>query len=111
MLKRSRMKRSRKRKPESPYSDFLRHQPCLRCGRESYGGIHHQQGAGMGMRADHEDGIPMCGTGTTGCHGDLHSLATNGMFSGYDKGRRRQWETDRIAEMRALWELRCKAMN
>ena len=51
----------------------------------------------MALRHDDTKGIPLCGTGTTGCHGDRHGLC--GGFKGWDKDRLRKWEDDRIKEL------------
>ena len=95
----------RRRKPAQapdPYLDFLRHLPCMRCGRNTYGGVHHQQGAGMALKSDHRHGMPLCGPGTTGCHGDLHGLC--GSFKGWLKEERREWEQERVKDLNQLWE-------
>lgn len=50
---------------------------CERCGRYAYGGsIHHRRPRGMGGNkkayiSTTANGVLLCGTGTTGCHGHI----------------------------------------
>lgn len=48
---------------------------CAWCGRP-YGdslNIHHRLLRGQGGTGDLQNGIALCGSGTTGCHGDAHA--------------------------------------
>lgn len=115
-MKRSYIRRTkpmpRRRKaapPKGPYRLWLERQPCRHCNRETYGGVHHKNGAGWALRSDDDDGIPMCGTGTTQCHGDFHGLC--GGFRGWVKQQLRDWQDEAIRDLHALYdfERECRA--
>jgi hypothetical protein len=78
------------------YLDRVRELPCAMCGLQPAGNAHHRTGAGMGRRAPDDQTMPLCGSGTTGCHGSLHTL-TFGPFKGWAKDELRQWQRD------AMW--------
>lgn len=45
-----------------------REHPCVRCGRRA-AGWHHRVAEGRGGPTDRWNCVPLCGSGTTGCHG------------------------------------------
>ena len=61
--------------------------PCMACGSAPPSVLHHKTGAGMGLRAHDQDGMPLCDP----CHKSIHSL-TFGHFKGWTKDRRRNWQ-------------------
>jgi hypothetical protein len=83
------------------YIRWLKGRPCRECGARVTG-PHHKTGAGMGLRAPDRDAIDLCGTGSTGCHGALHSLS--GRFKGWTKERRRGYEADAVRQLNAEYD-------
>jgi len=73
------------------YLERVRELPCASCGMEPAGNAHHATGAGMALRSSDHDTIPLCGSGTTGCHGSFHAL-TFGPFRGWDRQALRDWQ-------------------
>ncbi len=89
---------------DKAYRDWLHGQACIACvqgGRlQDYRtSVHHRTGAGLALRAHDHEGIPLCGDGVRGCHGSAHSLMF-GPFKGWTKARLREWQEDRIKELR-----------
>lgn len=59
---------------------------CLRCGKVVVGrakSIHHRKLRSQGGRHDPENLITLCGTGTLGCHGWVHSHVAESLASGW----------------------------
>lgn len=58
---------------------------------------HHAGTRGLGQRAPDRTCIPLCARH----HRDLHDAT--GVFLGWSKAQRREWQDERIAEMQALY--------
>lgn len=62
---------------------------CERCGTYAEGGsVHHRSGRRMGGSRDPRKGLPsnlvlLCGSGTTGCHGEIGSMAQEHYADGW----------------------------
>lgn len=69
---------------------LLADRECVVCGRPATN-AHHAVPKGSPWHGDDvpENGLPLCGTGTTGCHGAEHG-------SPYVDAAGRRWETDEV---------------
>lgn len=62
---------------------------CERCGKYAYGGsIHHRRPRGMGgsrnpVTNSAVNGVLLCGSGTTGCHGEVESNRPQAILDGW----------------------------
>jgi hypothetical protein len=68
------------------YQSWIRQQPCIACGREPGGEIHHVGRKGMSQRTSDANGVPLCRQ----CHQDLGDL--HGWARGFTKPHRKTWE-------------------
>ena len=84
-------------KRDPAYSEFIRSQPCCACCRPPRSEQHHCTGAGMALRSDDRDSMPLC----TQCHRDFHAAA--GQFRGWVKRRRRWWQGSMANKFQRLY--------
>lgn len=95
-LRRSPMKRRpRRARPgldDRRYLAFVRTLRCcvLGCRSKTQSHPHHITGAGMAMKANDRDTMPLCATH----HRELHEFS--GYFDGWTREQRHQWQLDRI---------------
>lgn len=83
------------------YTQWLgRRRWCVACGERRPNSIHHKTGAGMALRSHDHDGMPLCGHGTVGCHGSIHSLRF-GYFKDWPKQRLRDWQQEMVGRLRS----------
>lgn len=109
-LKRTRMKRRpRKRKPgdDPAYLAAVRTLRCCNCDAAPESHPHHEilNGRGKSQKAPDNRTMPMCFT----CHENFHRLL--GMFEGWNKAKRREWQAQQIAETQAAVQLYAAACN
>ena len=96
--------RSPKRRPPSPEDqdrlDWLHAQPCAVTGQHPVDVHHNTHGRGMGTKTPHSQGIPL--------HHDVHMdfHAATGYFKGWDRARRRDWQTAMVLRYQTLWAMR-----
>lgn len=76
------------------YADWIRRQPCAKCGCSGPSECHHKTGGGMGLRAHDHDSMPLC----SDCHRALH----NGVML---KANRRRFENRTVKRMRERHEI------
>ena len=92
---------------DKAYAAWIRSRPCMACGAPPPSNLHHRTGAGMGLRAPDSEGMPLCGSGTTGCHGSLHNpydlQMKDGHFYGWDRGKIRDWQRVAIDILQSEW--------
>ena len=88
---------------DKAYATWIRQRPCMACGASPPSNLHHKTGAGMGLRASDREGMPLCGSGTTGCHGSLHNPQMHGHFKGWDRAQLRDWQRVAVDILRAEW--------
>ena len=77
--------------------------PCCAPGHRNCGPVevhHDTQDRALGKKAPHDRGMPMCHLAQVQFHGG------SGPFKGWDKARRREWQTAMVAHYQALWERR-----
>lgn len=76
------------------YAGWVRLQTCAGNGCEKVAGqIHHPRiNVGAGLRGHDHTGIPLCGSGSHGCHGSLHNPIQTGPFKGWGRNHRQVWE-------------------
>ena len=85
------------RQLDPAYLAAVRELPCCVCGRRGVD-PHHTGKSGVGMKSSDRDTIPLDRL----CHRNLHDL--RGFFKGWDKDRRREWESAMIEATRAKLE-------
>lgn len=83
---------------DARYAEWLRRQPCRACGATEGIELHHQTGAGMGLRAHDHAAIPLC----AGCHRDFHCLT--GRFATWCKTDRQVWQVTQIEALRGTYQ-------
>ena len=87
--------------------DWLHAQPCAVTGRSPVDVHHDTQDRALGTKAPHSQGIPL--------HHDVHMdfHAATGHFKGWDRQRRRDWQTAMVLRYQTLWAMRvnCDPMN
>ena len=85
--------------------DFLHAQPCCVTGRLPVDVHHNTQHRGLRQTAPHDQGIPLHHE----THMDFHAGA--GYFEGWDRERRRAWQTEQVEKYQALWLIQCGRTN
>ena len=91
-----------KRRPCSPDAlarlRWLHAQPCAITGRHPVDVHHNTQNHGLRRTAPHDQGIPLHHE----THLDFHAGA--GYFKGWDRERRRAWQTIMVEHYQVIWE-------
>ena len=93
-----------KRPPCSPEDldllDWLHRQPCCVTGRRPVDVHHNTQHRGLRQTSPHDQGIPL--------HHETHMEfhAATGFFKGWDRERRRAWQTAMVERYQTLWAMR-----
>jgi hypothetical protein len=81
------------------YRDRVAALPCCMCGAESTSEqrseVHHRTGAGMALKANDTDSMPLCAW----CHRHFHALT--GPFRGWVKSKLREWQTRMVRQTKA----------
>lgn len=72
------------------YLEWIRRQPCCSCGVVGSVEAHHMTGAGMSMKANDHEAMPLC----TKCHRAFHDASGDFRFMG--KERRRTWQHEQV---------------
>ena len=86
---------------DKAYTTWIRSLQCAACEDQQHKtSCHHRTGAGIAKRAHDWEAMPLCGNGTQGCHGSLHSLMF-GSFKGYTKDRIRDWQEQCVKSLRS----------
>ena len=95
---------------------WVRSQRCAVCvllGRAQLGRSNaqhprgHEYGTGTGIKAADADAWPLCGSGTTGCHGDWTNAT--GHFKDWTKAERQDFERGMVTFYRVLWRVKGRA--
>ena len=98
-----------KRRPCSPEDlarlRWLHEQPCAVTGRRPVDVHHNTQHRGLRQTAPHDQGIPLHHE----THLDFH--AATGFCKGWDRERRREWQTEQVEKYQALWLIQCGRTN
>lgn len=83
------------------YLDWIRRQSCCNCDADGGVEAHHMTGAGMGMRANDHEAMPLCTT----CHRAFHDpwshrkrKGSAGKFWIMTKEQRRTWQRRKVLE-------------
>jgi len=56
---------------------------CEVCGEQRATNFQHRKNRSQGGRWSAANGLDVCGSGTTGCHGDIHSSPTKAYAAGW----------------------------
>lgn len=81
---------------EPMYTDWLRHQPCARCGKHGQSQAHHATGHGKGLGQRNHDRMAF---GL--CH-DCHRLVHDKSL-GMTRDALREWQDAKVDEARCAW--------
>lgn len=82
---------------DAAYLRRVRALPCCACPEMRGVQAHHStSGRGMGQKASDHDTMPLC----VACHNAFH--VGLGMFRGWDRMRRREWQADMVRRTREL---------
>lgn len=88
---------------DEAYLKRVRRLPCAVCPRIALVAHHSTVGRGMGQKASDYDTMPLCHEH----HDDFHRAT--GLFAGWDRQRRREWQIERVTETRLTLGLeQCK---
>ena len=79
------------------YLQWIREQPCVMCKRTPSAEVHHETGAGMGLRAHDHKAMPLCHR----CHMAFH--AVHGPFKGWDRKKLNEWQKEQYQRTRQRW--------
>jgi hypothetical protein len=85
-------------KEDPKYLTWLREQSCCACNRAAPSEAHHATGAGMGLRSDDREAMPLCSE----CHRDLHNHT--GRFKNMSKEAKKDWQKTRATIWRLAYE-------
>lgn len=108
-VKRPLPKRAPERGGDVDYLAWIRMLPCARCGVNGISHAHHSTGAGMGLKSDDRDAMPLCSPHVDGrmtkpgCHREFHD--NRGLFDGWTREDRRIWQELQVARCQALHRL------
>lgn len=85
---------------DEAYRRFVQSLPCCACRKSPPSEVHHETGAGMGLRAHDHRSMPLCIL----CHHDFHAAA--GIFRRFKRAERTAWQEEQIAYTQALYGAR-----
>ncbi len=85
---------------DKAYLAFIRQQPCCIPNHDCQGEVeaHHRAGAGMALKHDDRQTMPLCHVGHIE---ERHRL--RGYFKGWKKARIKEWELEMVAKYQGLY--------